>query len=436
MAYRLVLVILAVSGALALAGCGGSDNGGRVASEVRLLNVAPGYEEVDMYAAWRDEPDTLKATAVPLEAVSDYVSLDADTFNYEIRFRRAGASSTLLTLGSEFLESETRYTYVTTGSEGRFGARKIDDTVESPDADTVRVQVMNAAEAGSVDVYLVPAGETLDEDEPTFSGVSSGGSQSGHTDLDSGSYRLRITGNADAQDLRLDVPELQLSGGQVLTLVLVPTDSAVLLDALLLPQGGAPEPLRNTLARVRAAHGSSTGSALTASVGDVTLFANATPGIVSQYQHVPAGTPPQTFLVNGQALAMEPHELDAGVDYTLLAWHDAGQTRIALLADDNGLPSSGSRARLRVVHAAAGVDAPVNLSIDFFPVIEGVNFGQASGYAEVDPGSDVQLDVFDATTAQNLWSRDGVSIAGGRVYTLFVSGNDSASPTGTMRRDR
>lgn len=429
------MVTALLAGAL-LAACNSSSDSGRVASEIRLLNLSADHAPLNLYASWRDGPDSLKAEAVAFESVSAYAALDDDTYNYVLRFRRTDASGTLLTLDSEFLESRTRYTYVAMGASGAFAVRKIDDSVESPEQGLTRVQVMNASSAGSVDVHLTAAGEQLDGDTPAFGGVSSGGAQSGYLDLDSGLYSVRVSGSGDADDLRLQLPELTLADGEVVTLVLTDTRSGVLLDALLLPQGGAPEVLRNDLARVRAAHGSSAGTALTARANGLTLFANATPGIVSQYVNVPAVAPALELLVNGQPVAFDAPALAAGADYTLVTWLEDGETRVLLLEDSNRAPSTTGRAKLRLVHVAHGVDAPINLSIDFFPVLEGVEPGAASAYAEVDSGTDAQLDVFDSFTAENLWRRESATISGARVYTLFVTGNDPGAVGGTLRRDR
>jgi len=69
-------------------------------------------------------------------------------------------------------------------------------------------------------------------------------------------------------------------------------------------------------------------------------------------------------------------------------------------------------------------------------VVENVGLGQASNYAEVDGGSDIQLDVNNSTTAAIVYSRHEVSLQSGGVYTLFMVGDDAATANGVLRKDR
>jgi hypothetical protein len=75
------------------------------------------------------------------------------------------------------------------------------------------------------------------------------------------------------------------------------------------------------------------------------------------------------------------------------------------------------------------------MSVNFAPIAEGVALGQASGFTEVDDGTDYQLDVTNTDTAENLVSKTSVTLQSSAVYTLFMSAN-GAIVSGTLRKDR
>jgi hypothetical protein len=90
---RLLGVPLALS-AVSLAACGGGnddENTGR--SNVRLLNLMSDLASIDL---WADDTRWFEATAT--DALTEYIDVDDDTFDLELR--GAGSSSTLLSNAS------------------------------------------------------------------------------------------------------------------------------------------------------------------------------------------------------------------------------------------------------------------------------------------------------------------------------------------------
>ncbi|MBX5459903.1 MAG: DUF4397 domain-containing protein [Steroidobacteraceae bacterium] len=419
---------------LLLSACDGG-GGDSPAAQVRLLNVSSGYDSLDMYVNNDNDDadsDQLQVQAVAFGALSDYASLDPDT--YSLKFRRNGVSSTLRTLSGQQLAEDTHATYVASGSSGRFLIQRIDEDVTEPDAGYTRVNVVNAAEAGSIDVYLTDPGVALDDATPELSGIVYGGSSD--TTLDSGTYRLRITGAGDSNDIRLDIPELELGSAQVLSIVLTATPGGVLVNAILLPQQGSITTYANTKARVRAAAAVANGTTVGVSMGGVKLLSSTITGVIgTRYEQVEAGTVSVSANVDGVPVTVPNQTLQAGVDYTFLVYSDASGTRTVLFQDDNRVPSSDSRTKIRVMNGLSAMAVPITLSLDFFPVSEAIAVGQVSPYSEVDPGADYQLDVYNSNTAENLHSRDDVDLAAAGVYTLFVyeSGGGVKS---TLRKDR
>lgn len=416
-----------------LGGCGSGDSGKQ--AQIRVLNVSPGYQSLDLYVNKSgDDSDTLKSSAVGYETLGDYVKMDSDT--YIVKFKRNGVSSTLLTLGSEKLTDESHATYVAYGSNGHFAALKVPEDVSDADSNKTKVQVVNTAEAGALDVYLTEDTVSLDDATPQFSALSSGSAASA-VSIDSGTYRLRVTGTGDTSDLRLDLSGVSLASKQVITLVLTATQGGVLVNAMLLPQQGSLTVNHNTKARVRGAVGIANGNAVSVNVGGVSILNGQAVGVISaKYSQVDAGTLAVTLAVDGNPVSVANQTLAAGGDYTFLVWSDATGTRTSLITDDNRLPSSSGKAKIRLLNGMSGLGGPITLSVDFSPVAEGIALGAASDYSEVDSGTDSELDVTNAYTAANLLTKTSVSLTASGVYTLFMSGGGTATPAGTLRKDR
>ncbi len=133
---------------------------------------------------------------------------------------------------------------------------------------------------------------------------------------------------------------------------------------------------------------------------------------------VPAGT-------GGPELARVTVDPAAGSDNSAVAIGRAASPRLLALTDDNTRPQRGE-ARVRLVHAAA--DAPAaDLALDAgSPFLFGVGYAEASLTVPVDAGVH-DLHVRQAGTTTDQITVPGVTLADGRVYTLFVMGLRSAN---------
>ena len=429
--FRSGCVLLAIA---VLGGCGDGGSDSKKA-QIRLLNVSPGYTSLDLYVNNGDsDTDQMKTSGVALEAISDYIKLDSDT--YTIKFKRNGVTSTLLTASSQQLTDESHTTYVAYGSNGHFAALKIAEDVKDADDKKATVTVLNTAEAGALDVYFTDASVSLGDATPQFGSVSSGSLSSSAT-LDSGTYRLRVTGAGDTTDIRLDVAGVTLDSKKVVSVVLTSTQGGVLVNALILPQQGTLATNHNTKARVRGANGIANGMAATATVGGFSVLNGSAVGVIgSKYGQIDAGSVAVNLSVDGNPVSVANQTLTAGGDYTLLVWSDATGTRTTLVTDDNHLPSASGKAKIRLLNGMSGLGGPITLAVDFAPIAEGVAVGTASAFAEVDTGSDAELDITNSVTAALLQSKTSVSLQDSGVYTLFMSGGGTATVGGTVRKDR
>jgi hypothetical protein len=424
---------LGLVAALALNACGGSNDESGEDPKIRLLNLSAGYTALDLMTnldSDDDDDDETQATGVALETVSAYATLDAD--DYTVKVRRTGSGSVLRSFTAEELVEDTINTYVAYGEVGNFGALRIDDTLDDADAGDSKLSVANVSSAGSLDVYLTDASTDLDDTTPVLSGVVAALSQ---VTADSGTFRLRVTAAGDTSDVRLDVSNFTLTDKGVATLILTSTQGGMLANAVFLPQGGQPTKFTNTKARLRGAVGLANGANASIQVGGQSVLSAATAGVIgSRYTLLDAGSVAVTLSVNGTAVPVTNLNLTAGADYTLLVWSNANGAQTSLVNDDNRLPAGGGT-KLRLLNGMSTLAAPITLSVDFSPVIEGTLTGQVSDEIEITSGTDRQFDVSNTSTAQNVLTRGAITLQPSSVYTFFMTDN-GATPIGVLRRDR
>jgi hypothetical protein len=286
-----------------------------------------------------------------------------------------------------------------------------------------------------VNVYLTEEAVDLGDAEPIVSAVGAGTVGTAPS-VTSGTYRLRVTAAGDIDDVRFDVSNITFASKDVVSIILTATPSGALVNALILPQGGSLTSYPNTKARVRGAQGISVGTGVTATVGGVRILSTQPVGVISsRYSQVGAGDVPVVLAVDGTPVSVPNVTLAAGTDYTLLVWTNNNATTTSLITDDNNVPNSSSKAKIRVLNGMSALGGPVNLSVDFSPVAEGVVLGTASTPTETAGGTDFRLDVQNSLTAQPLRTQTDVTLTAGNVYTYFVSGG-SGSANATLRKDR
>ena len=423
------LFALALLGAC---GSGGDEEGGD--AKVRLLNLSTGYGSLDLITnldAEDDDEDETQAEAVALNSASEYVTLDPD--DYTIKLRRTGSGSILRSFTGEALVEGTVNTYVAFGEVGAFGALRIDDTLDQADSGETKLSIANVSSAGALDVYITDTDTELDDTTPALSGV---GPALNSFSTDSGTFRLRVTSNGDNSDIRLDIPAFELPDRGIGVLIITSTQGGTLANAVYLPQGGQPARLLNTRARLRGAVGVAGGASASIQAGGKSVLAAATAGVVgSRYTLLDAGTLPVSVTVNGAAVTVPDITLQAGADYTLLVWSNTIGVQTSLIVDDNRPPSSSANTKIRLLNGMSTLAAPLTLSMDFSPLIEGTLTGQVSEPIEVSSGTDRQFDITNTSTAMPVLSRATITLQPNSVYTFFMTDN-GATPIGVLRRDR
>ena len=429
-----VLRILACGSLALLVSCGGSGGGGGGDAKIRLLNLSTGYTSLDLITnvdADEDDEDVTQSGSVAVETVSDYKDVEAD--KYTIKLKRTGSGSILRSFTNEELVEDDAFTYVAYGEVGAFGALRIDDTQDDADAGETKISVANVSTAGALDVYITDTDTDLDDTTPVLSGVGAGLTT---FSTNSGTYRLRVTAGGDNDDVRLDIPAFPLPDKGVGALILTSTQGGTLANALWLPQEGQPTKYTNTKARLRGAVGVANGASASIFAGGKTVLGSATAGVIgSRYTLLDAGSVPVTLTVNGTAVPVANVTLQAGADYTLLVWSNVNGPQTSLIVDDNRLPSSSGNTKLRLLNGMSTLGAPLTLSMDFSPLIEGALVGEVSDEVEVQSGTDRQIDISNTSTAAAVLTRGSLTLQANSVYTFFMTDN-GATPIGVLRRDR
>jgi hypothetical protein len=429
---RRLALLATVASSLVLAACGGSSGSGSGSTTVRALNLTSDLPTVDLYAG-----DTKLFAAVATDALTTTNAIDANT--YTLNVKNPGDGATLLT-GSYSLTKDAHYTAVVWGRQTALRLSTLpedEDSANITDANNTRVRMFNATtDTGTVDIFLTSATADLGESLATQGAVASGG-LSGYREISQGTYRLRVIGTGDTNDVRLDIPSITLAAKKFNTIVLTAGSGGVLVNGTLIEQQGPVTALKNTKARVRVAAGVDNAGNVAASFGSTVLVGSLRSPSVGQYALVDAGTSTLTMRINGVAFSTATRTFAAGADYTLVAYGSAASGKLLPLTDDNRLPSSTTRTKVRLVNGVDGSD-PLTLSVDYLALASEIPAGSASVYATANANSSVQLQVTSATAPDPLYqttSTTPFNLVGQAVYTVFMlSGN--AAPAGIPRRER
>jgi hypothetical protein len=271
-------------------------------------------------------------------------------------------------------------------------------------------------------------------------GALSSGTLAGFREISAGTYRLRVTGLQNPNDVRLDIPAITLTPGTYGTLVITAGAGGVLVNGTLIVQQGAVTSLKGRKARVRLAAGVADSAAVSATVGSTTISGAVASPRVGGYVLIDSGTANVTVRVNGTVASTTSQTFDDGGDYTVMAYGAAAAPQVAMLFDDNRLPSTATRAKVRVVNGIydAGV---LTLSLDYQPLQPSdIAVGVASDYYAADSTTAGRIEISSLTATQPLFTQVPSAtttrlLDPQGVYSVFLLGSQSA-PYGVFRKDR
>lgn len=408
---------------LLLAACGGGGNDSDSGpTQWRVLNLNADLSSVDVYTG-----TTKRFAAVDTDALAPYATIDSGSYNVRVT---SADNPTALLSATYSLSKDKHYTGVVWGRSGsvKFATLPEDDSTDSIDTGNARIRVFSATtDSGSFDVHLTLP--TADLADPTIANVAAS-ALGGYRDVTAGTYRLRVTGAGDVNDVRLDVPAITLTEKTYSTLILTGSSGGVLINGTLLAQRGDATPLKNTQARLRTVAGASGNGTVAVQIDGTTVAGGLRSPTIGSYQRVNSGDRMVNVFVNGTSVSNATRTLTAGGDYTLLTY---GTNSVALIADDNRLPIA-TRYRMRLVNGTAGTD-PLTLSVDFAALVSDITAGNASPFVTAGSNSSARVDVTSTSGIDPLFVATDVNLQSFGVYTVFVLGGN-ATPTGVLRKDR
>jgi hypothetical protein len=375
--------------AVALAGChtgGGSSSGGN--ASIRLANATLTHPSLDLYV---NASATASITAVATDTVSTYVSPASGSTTLQVN--NAGTTTALVT-AVPTLTSNDHYIVLAYESGGAVKLATLNEDYATPTAGTAQLRIYDlATDAGKVDIYITdPATDLATVTSPTLSMTPV--ALSSLLVYSPGTYRVRVTGYGNKNDLRIDVPSVTLTAQQIATVVLTPASGGVLLNGSTVIQQGTYAATRNTNARVRlAAAVSASGkvaASATSATGTITIDSGSVAPAFGYYALVPA-TSALNVTVNGNTVAA-PTGLAAGSDQTLLVYGNVGTATATLLLDDNRLPADATSVKLRLINGVTTTTGALSLTANSALVASDVQPGTASSYVSV-TGSTTAMDL-------------------------------------------
>lgn len=408
---------LSLCGAALLSACGGSS--GSKNAHVRLINATQSFAALDLSVN-----DKSVNTGVAYAAAGSYADVDTGSTASKVLNSTTGQSvaATTPTLGQG-----NNYSIIAYGSGSTVRTALLGENETAPDANKAKLLVLNlASDAGAVDVYVTGTTDTLDLATPLTTGYNL---------LNSGTFRVRVTGSGKKSDLRLDLPSVKLDSASVNTLALLGSPSGVLVNAITVVQQGAVTNAANTLARVRALVSLPAGSAVQGTVNGTALLAASTTPAKSDYVSVAAGTGTVSFALDGTTITAPTKTLAAGTDYTLMVWGDAKAPKYVWLTDDNRLPATSGNVKMRMINGLSPAGPNLGMTVDLQSVASNVAAGAASDFVEIPSSQSSEVIVSVAGSLSNIFDKTGQTLVSNGVYTMYVLGG-SASPVPLLLRDR
>jgi hypothetical protein len=429
---RRLALLATIASTFWLASCGSSSSGSGQAT-IRALNLTNDLASVDIFLTTNKQFSALATNKLS-------ASTTVDAASYTLNVNSAGNSTTLFT-GTYSLAKDAHYTAVVWGPQAQLHVSTLpeDEDTTAIAANNTRVRVFNATtETGPVDVFITATGADLSATAATAT-VSSG-QLAGFREIPSGTYQLRVTGVGKPDDLRLDMP-ITLTSGQFQTLMITASSGGALVNGTLIVQQGAATSLANTKARVRLVASVASAGVVVANVSNTAVsLGTISPGVQGAYTLVEAGNVNLNLRVNSTPVLTTPQALTLvpGSDYTLLVYGSTSNVMLQTITDDNRLPLSAVRTKIRLVNGVATLD-PLALSVDYGAVAASsyVVAGTAAPYAQISSNVGAVIEVDSPTLgAVYLTTRtNGDPLVGQGVYTLFVL-DGKAAPTGRLNNDR
>ena len=221
-----VLVIVAAALALSLAACkGGGGDTSNLKANIRFVHVSPDTDAVNIIY-----DSATVVTSLGYHGASTYQALDWGSKEVKVVSAATSAVYSDITVNPTFQAS---YTYLLYSSGSSMQTQLLADAVSDAASGKFNLRAVNVATGiGSVDIYLLPVGSTIDQVAPTFSGVTYGGTAA-FTQFATGDYDL-VVARAGSKDVIYETGKQTMAANAKVTLLVYATGSGKLANGALL----------------------------------------------------------------------------------------------------------------------------------------------------------------------------------------------------------
>ncbi len=418
-ATRLALT-LSLSATAFLTACGGG-GGGSSDAQMRLLNATRSYSALTLSV-----DDKKINTGVAYATAGEYATVKTGATATKVLTEPVGTS---IIASAPTLTGGSNYTLISFGFAGAVGTRLLEEVEAAPAANSAKLLVLNLApDAGALDIYVTSATDDINAASALTSNLQ-GGTGSGYIQLNSGTFRVRVTGYNKRADLRLDIPAVTLDSASVNTLILTSSDGGVLVNGITMVQKGAVKNFPNTQSRVRTVAALANNATVSTTLNGQAMLSGAISPLISDYVTTASGASILSAQVNGAPVALPPPTLAAGGDYTLLVWGSAAAPQVSVLTDDNRLPTVNGNVKVRLVNALTGLSSSLN--VDFSTLASNVGSGLASTSASIVSTATSQVDVTVPTSATPIYTNSALALPANTVWTFFAVPTTATTGTTT-----
>ena len=185
---------LTLAGTALLSACGGGGSDDNKSTNIRLLNATRSYNALDLAV-----DDKSVNASVAYASVGSYASVG--TTDTATQVQTSGVGTTVAALTPSLSEG-SNYTVIAYGWAGAVRTSLLQEAEEAPASGKSKLLVLNLApDAGALDVFLSVVGDSVDNESAVATAVA-GGSSSGYNTINSGSYRVRVTGTGECSTRR------------------------------------------------------------------------------------------------------------------------------------------------------------------------------------------------------------------------------------------
>ncbi len=418
---KYVAVIVAAALALLLTACkGGDGDTSNLKANIRFVHVSP---ETDAVSISYDS--TTVVTSLGYHGATTYQALDWGSQEVKVQSAVTGATYSDTTISPTF---QGYYTYLLFGGGSSMSTLLLSDSVADADSGKFYLRAANVATGiGSVDMYLLPAGTTIDQVAPTFSSVAYGGTAT-FTQFTAGDYSL-VMARAGSKDVIYDSGKQAVAAKAKVTLLVYAAGSGKLVNGAFLysDTSGTTTFIDSSLARFKFVNAATDVGSVDVLVDGSVALANVPYGLLSAYNAIAAGN--RNFKIQpssnpGAFVYDQNTTLASAADHSFVAYSVQGTGSAGLIAlADNNLPPAAGKAKLRLVNAASDATA-YDAYVNFAKLLSGLAQGVGSDYQKLDAGTYTVTFTPAGTTTQA--ASVTLELDSGHVYTIYAYGRVSS----------